>query len=219
MSDRKRSYADALIAALMQWQAENPEELHWDNEVLAEYMIKKLGFGLERRIIKREIMKQLARALNRKKVRNEQGKRVKAYHSARLPVKTPDGRVVQKQLWGDRLTMSETMAHAALDQGLKQAEGMCKALHNSAQDLNTNNPNLADRPIQLTFDFSYVAQAKSVRRVEKIRATLEPENVLTEDETTQSSNGSGSQPSDSTRIDEAHPKPRPKHRGRRRKPK
>jgi len=168
MSNLKRAEDDVFLEALEKWRELHPGELHWDNEVVLDWMIANEHFGLERRIVRRELLKKLARAENKRKFRNPQGKLVKAYHSAMLPVKIGD-KIVQKQLWGDRLTMSASFAHASMEQRHKQAEGACRSIHSSSEDINQNNPNLADNPIQLSFDFSYVTEVKQKSRVEKIQ--------------------------------------------------
>ena len=43
-----------------------------------------------------------------------------------------------------------------------------------AEDLNQNNPNLADNPIQLNLDFSYVTEAKKKSRVVKVQLDDDP---------------------------------------------
>ena len=45
---------------------------------------------------------------------------------------------------------------------------MCKAIHRTVEDVNENNPNLADNPIQLSFDFSYVTETRKQSKVERI---------------------------------------------------
>ena len=51
-----------------------PGELHGDNDAVIDWMIEHEGFGIERRIVRKELAKRLSRAQNRKHVRNEQGK-------------------------------------------------------------------------------------------------------------------------------------------------
>ena len=167
MSNLKRAEDDVFVEALEKWRELHPGELHWDNDVVIDWMIENEHFGVERRIVRRELLKKLARAQNKRHVRNAQGKLVKAYHSAMLPVNV-GGRVVQKQLWGDRLTMGASFAHASMEQRHKQAEGMCKAMHRSIEDIKQNNPNLPDNPVQLSFNFEYVTETKKKPRVEKI---------------------------------------------------
>ena len=91
---------------------------------------------------------------NRKHIRNEQGVRVRVFYAARLPMA---GRVTQKLFWSNRTTMDASFAHAAFEQRLRQAEGLCRSLSNDAKDVNANNPNLKGNPIQLELDFTYVA--------------------------------------------------------------
>lgn len=168
MSNLKRAEDDVFVEALEKWRELHPGELHWNNEAVIDWMIAHEHFGIERRVVRRELLKKLARAQNKRHVRNAQGKRVKVYHSAMLPVNV-GGKVVQMQLWGERTTMSATFAHASMEQRLKQTEGMCKSIHTNSQDVNQNNPNLADNPIQLSFDFSYITETKKQSRVEKIK--------------------------------------------------
>lgn len=174
MSNLKRAEDDVFVAALEKWRELHPGELHWDNDAVIDWMIANEHFGLERRVVRRELAKKLARAQNKRRVRNAQGKLVKAYHSAMLPVNIGNGKTVQKQLWGERLTLSASFAHASMDQRQKQTEGMVKSTHNGAEDLNLNNPNLADNPIQLNFDFNYVTQPKTQSRVETIKVDGSP---------------------------------------------
>jgi hypothetical protein len=173
MSNLRRAEDDIFVEALEKWREQHPGELHWDNNVVIDWMIANEHFGIERRVVRRELLKKLTRAQNKRHVRNPQGKLVKAYHSAMLPVNV-GGTVVQKQLWGDRLTMSASFAHASMQQRHKQTEGMCKSMHVNIEDVNENNPNLADNPIQLSFDFSYVTETKKRPRVEKIQADAPP---------------------------------------------
>lgn len=134
-------------------------------------MVENDRYGLGKRIVRHELSKRLARAQNRSRVRNAQGRLVKPYHSAFLPVRESDGRIVQKQLCGERTSLSASFAHASIEQRHKQIEGMCRATFRSVDDLNQNNGNLVDNQLRLGFHFSYVAEPIENPAVETIPAS------------------------------------------------
>jgi hypothetical protein len=164
----KKSFDDQLLEGLEDWRKNHPKETHWDNETVAQWLIDKKGYGLEKRVARKEIARRLAKAENRKRQRNEQGKRVRVYHAAKLPVPSKKGGMVQKTFWAHRSEVSASFAHSSFEQRQKQAEGFCRSMCNDAQDLNDNNPNLKGNLIQLDLDFSYVEGSKAVQRVQTI---------------------------------------------------
>lgn len=148
-----RSIDDEVLGDLEEWCRLHPDATYWDPQEVAEWIVEHKQYELGRRLIKKEIAKRLAKAQNRKHVRNAQGIKVRVYHAARLPVV---GRMTQKTFWAHRLRMDASFAHAAFEQRQRQAEGFCRSMSNDAKDVNVNNPNLNGNPIQLELNFSYV---------------------------------------------------------------
>lgn len=164
----RRSYDDQILAALEEWRQQHPEETHWDNDEVAQWMIDEKRFGVEQPIVRKELAKKLAKAANRRRVRNPQGRRVREYHAAKLPVRTKSGKLVQKTFWAHRSEMEASFAHASMDQRQRQAEGFCRSMYNDAQDLNDNNNNLEGNPIQLELDFRHVSGEKRKQEIQII---------------------------------------------------
>ena len=164
----KRSYDDQLLAGLEEWRKEHPDETQWDNDYVAQWLIDEKQFGLERRIVRKELAKRLAKAEKKKRVRNEQGRRVREYHAAKLRVPVKSGKFVQKTFWAHRSDLQASFAHASMNQREKQAEGFCRSMFNDSQDLNDNNSNLSGNPIQLNLDFRYVSGEKPKQSVQVI---------------------------------------------------
>lgn len=164
----KKSFDEQMLDGLEEWRKQHPDDEYWDNEKVVEWLIDERQFGLERRITKKWLAKRLAKAQNRKHVRNAQGRRVREYHCARLPIPDGSGKFVQKTFWAHRAELGAAFAHKSMEGRQKQAEGFCRSMFNDAQDLNDNNENLADNFIQLDLDFSYVTGDKPKQSVQVI---------------------------------------------------
>ena len=164
----KKSFDDQLLDGLEEWRKQHPNIARWDNEDVVQWLQKKKGFGLERRLVRKELVRRLAKAQNRKRVRNKQNRRVRVYYAARLPVPSSAGKPIQKTFWSHRLNLDASFAHASMEQRQKQAAGFCRSMFNDAQDLNDNNDNLKGNPIQLELDFSYISGEKPKQRVQVI---------------------------------------------------
>lgn len=162
----KKSLNDLMLDGLEEWRKQHPEKTRWDNEDVVQWLMDERGYGLERRIAKKELVKRLSKAQNRKKVRNKQHRLVREYHSARLEVPSGKGKMVQKTLWSHRSELDASFAHTSMDQRQKQAEGFCRSMYNDSQDLNDNNENLKGNPIQLELDFTYVSTEKPKQKVQ-----------------------------------------------------
>jgi hypothetical protein len=161
----KRSIDDQILAGFREWRTLNPGPNKFEVDDIADWLVSHQQYGLEKRIVRREISKRLSKALNRKHVRNEQGVRVKEFHAARLPV---PGAKKQKIWWADRLTMEASFAHASFEQRQKQTEGMCRSMSRDATDVNVNNPNLKKNPVQLELDFRFVETQKRAQKVQTV---------------------------------------------------
>ena len=157
----KRTEAEHILSDVQEWRALHPEATDWDNDDIATWLIEVKGYKPQRQRHHREVAKKVAKALGKKKIRNAQGKRVSEYHSATFPIA---GTKKQQTLWAERLTMIESFAHASIEGRHKQVEGLCRSMRNDADDINANNPNLKDNPIQLELDFSHVGDTKKKKK-------------------------------------------------------
>lgn len=164
----KKSFDDQILDGLADWRRLHPNEPLWDIFAVSDWLVDQKGFGLERRFAKREIAKRLAKAQNRKRIRNAQGNRVRVFHAGKLPVVGKGGRIVQKTFCGDRLEISASFAHTSMEQRHRQAEGFCRSMYKDAQDLNDNNPNLKGNALQLELDFRYLDGGSDTERVQII---------------------------------------------------
>lgn len=164
----KKTFDDQLLDALEEWRKQHPDVHRWDNKDVIRWMINKKQFGLERHTVEKELEKRLAKAQNRKRVRNKQNRRVRVYHAAKLPVRNSEGEMIQKTFWAHRLDLEASFAHKSMDQRQKQAAGLCRSMFNDAQDLNDNNENLKGNKIQLELDFSYITGDKPKQSVQVI---------------------------------------------------
>jgi hypothetical protein len=164
----RKSLDDQLLDGLEKWCKLHPDATHWDIDDVSEWLVENERFDLGRRFMRKEIAKKLAKAQNRKRIRNQQGNRVRVYHAARLPAPAAPGKKTQKTFWAHRLKMEASFAHASFDQRQKQAEGFCRSMSNDAKDVNANNPKLKGNPIQLELNFGYVDKQKKAQRVQTI---------------------------------------------------
>lgn len=167
-----KSFDDHLLEGLEEWRKQNPEATRWDNDSVVQWLMDNENFGLEKRIVRKELAKKLAKALNRKRMRNKQGNRVRVYHAAKLPTLGKGGKWVQKTFWAHRLKLDASFAHKSMEQRQKQAEGFCRSMYKDAQDLNDNNTNLVGNQIQLEFDFTYVTGAAPRQEVQILPTEL-----------------------------------------------
>lgn len=175
----RKSFDDQLLDGLEEWRAQHPDQELWDNNVVAQWLINEKKFGLGRRLLRKEMTKRLAKAQNKKHVRNAQGKRVRVYHAAKFDMPGRDGAMVQKTLWAERLTMSASFAHSSFKLRHEHLEGAARSMFNDAADVNTNNPNLKDNPVQLELDLRYVSSVKKKeQRVETIPVDTEIKIVV-----------------------------------------
>jgi hypothetical protein len=151
----RKGIDDQVLDGLMEWRNLHPNEKQWDNFAIAQWLMDNRRWDLEKRLVRKEIARRLARVQNRKRVRNEQSILVREFHAAKLPVSIA-GKLVQKTFWAHRSDMTASFAHASFEQRQKQAEGFCKSMSKDAADVNSNNPNIKGNPIQLELDFRYV---------------------------------------------------------------
>jgi hypothetical protein len=157
-----------LLDGLEEWRKQHPHQSRWDNDDVAQWLIEQEHFGLERRILRKELARRLARAQNRKRVRNKQNRSVRVYHAANLPVRGRDAKIIQKTFWAHRLELDASFGHKSFEGRQKQAAGFCRSMFKDAQDLNENNKNLRDNPIQLELDFRWVAEERPKQVVQTI---------------------------------------------------
>jgi hypothetical protein len=161
----KKSYEEQLSDDLNEWIKSHPESEQLDKDEIASWLIKERGYHLERQRLHKQIAKKVARLLGKREVKTDHGKWVSEFHAATFAV---PGKKVQKTLWSHRLKMTESFAHTSFEQRQKKVEGICRAMHNDAEDVNANNPNLAKNPVQLDFNFSYVQGQSEAPKVQTL---------------------------------------------------
>src|SRR4051794_6844459 len=145
-----KSFDEQILDGLVEWRKLHSSERQWDNSAIADWLMKQ-GYTLERRIVRKELTKRLAKVQNRKRVRNEKNKLVREYHAAKFPVSI-GGTLKQKTFWAHRTEMTASFAHASFEQRQKLAEGFCRSMNNDAKDVNEFNPSLQGNPVQLELD-------------------------------------------------------------------
>ncbi len=59
MPNLNRAEDDVFLMALEKWRDLHAGELHWDIEVVIDWMVENEEFGLERRIVRRELARKL----------------------------------------------------------------------------------------------------------------------------------------------------------------
>jgi hypothetical protein len=161
----KKSFDEEVSDGLNEWLRLHPESIELDKDDIASWLIKHHGYRFEKQQLHKQIAKRVSRVFGKREVKNEQGKTVSEFHAATFSL---PGKKTQKTLWVHRLKLTSSFAHTSFDQRLKQAEGVCRTMHVDAEDINTNNPNLADNPIQLELDFSYVQGQAEPRKVQTL---------------------------------------------------
>jgi hypothetical protein len=160
----KRSFDDQLWDGVSEYLKTHPNATELDKDEIARWLIHNKSYQLEKQQRQKFFAKKVARLLGKRKVRGQDGKPVSEFHAATCI----DGKKKQKTLWAHRLKMTSSFAHTSFEQRQKQAEGFCRSMHNDATDVNANNPNLKDNPVQLELNYSYVKGDAEPRKVQTL---------------------------------------------------
>ena len=160
----KRSFDEQLWDGVSEYLKAHPNATELDKDEIARWLIHNKSYQLEKQQRQKFFARKVARLLGKRKVRGPAGKLVSEFHAA----KCIDGKKKQKTLWAHHLKMTSSFAHTSFEQRQKQAEGFCRSMHNDATDVNANNPNLADNPVQLELNYSYVQGEVEPRKAQTL---------------------------------------------------
>lgn len=161
-----KTFDEVLLDNLQKWRDENPGK-RWDKDSVAEWMIEKGLWRQPRSSARRELAKLITKAAKKKRVRNAQGKCVRAWHAASFEFPGNDG-PVQRTLWEHRDTLTADFAQVSFQQRWEQAAGFCRSLHDDVEDFNLNNKNSEGAKIQMEFDFTTVVELPATQQVAEI---------------------------------------------------
>jgi len=101
----------------------------------------------------KECARQMGDALGRATATDQKGHEYKRFVAAKMTWYEEDGKATQKWLWDEALTCAADHAHNAIKYMHRNiAKDIC-SLRATVEAMNTKNPNLADDPIELKWDF------------------------------------------------------------------
>ena len=164
-----KPYSEALIEIIEEFREERGHEPFsmWD---VAQWAIANRRWIREQGSAEKELSKHLSKAANHQHHTDPQGRRVRSLIPAKYPKPTAGGQMTFEVLWDEVATMSFEHAEIALNQSHQQALGMCQSIKNIQDTFNENNPNAADRQIQLDFNFGFALESASQEQpVEELR--------------------------------------------------
>ena len=136
---------------------------------IADWAFENEKHDVIRASAKKELKRNLAKAAARKKVKDPQGRSVRAFHSAKYPRTDENGNRVIDSVWDHLYSMS--FEHAALSFVVgrrAQLAGGCRSLKADSDSFNDNNPNAIENKIQMSFDFTFDVEDIGVPVVEEV---------------------------------------------------
>ncbi len=116
----------------------------------------------------KDLARRLARAAEKKRHTDPQGRRVRSLHAANYPRMEKNGQLIFETIWDYMQTMSAEHARVSFTQRWHQLAGGCRSLKIDVDSFNENSPRAIGQEIQLSFNFDFELDAPTAQVVETV---------------------------------------------------